>query len=123
MAGKRLSPFRNETYLDFSDPKQFAAQSAAIRDAKAKFGEVYPIVIGHEKIKTNDYILSKNPAKPTEIVGKFSKGTIGLAQRALDTASKTFLTWRTVPAEERANILLKAAAICRKRRYELNAWM
>ncbi|HET9136258.1 MAG TPA: L-glutamate gamma-semialdehyde dehydrogenase [Candidatus Kapabacteria bacterium] len=123
MAGKRLSPFRNETYLDFSDPKLFAAQSAAIRDAKAKFGEVYPIVIGHEKIKTNDYILSKNPAKPTEIVGKFSKGTIGLAQRALDTASKTFLTWRNVSPEDRANILIKAAAICRKRRYEINAWM
>lgn len=123
MPTKRLSPFRNETYKDFSNPKEFAAQSNAIKQARANFNQVYPIVIGKEKIKTNDFILSKNPAHPNEVVGKFSKGTLGLAQRALDTATRTFETWSKVPATDRADILVKAAAIIRRRRYEVNAWM
>ncbi|HYM20579.1 MAG TPA: L-glutamate gamma-semialdehyde dehydrogenase [Candidatus Kapabacteria bacterium] len=123
MAGKRLSPFRNETYRDFTNPKEFALQTEAIRKARSVFGTVYPVVIGREKIKTNDYIISKNPAHPSEIIGKFSKGTIGLAQRALDTASRTFETWRNVPFDERAAVLVRAAGIARRRRYEINAWM
>ncbi len=123
MAIKRIAPFKNETYKDFSLPKEFDLQSAALKSAREKLGSVYPIVIGEQKIKTNDYIISKNPARPAEIVGKFSKGTIGLAQRALDTAAKTFETWKNVSPEHRADILFKAAEICRKRRYEINAWM
>src|SRR5579872_5041984 len=123
MPVKRLSNFRNETYKDFSLPKEKAAMENALKQARASLGKEYPILIGSEKIKSNDFIISRNPARPNEIVGKFSKGTIGLAQRSLDTAAKTFETWRNHDPYERANILVRAAAICKRRRYEINAWM
>ncbi|MDP4219351.1 MAG: L-glutamate gamma-semialdehyde dehydrogenase [Bacteroidota bacterium] len=123
MPVKRLPNFRNETYKDFSLPKEKAAMESAIKQARASLGKEYPLLIGSERIKTNDFILSRNPAHPSEIIGKFGKGTVGLAQRSLDTASKAFESWRLVDPYHRADILMKAAAICRRRRYEINAWM
>ena len=120
---KRVSPFKNELLKDFTNPKEYGSQAAAIREAKTSFGAIYPLVIGTEKPKTQDYIISKNPARPSEIIGKFSKGTIGMAQRSLDTAARTFETWKTTPYTQRAEILLKASAIVKRRRYEINAWM
>lgn len=96
---------------------------SAIKQARASLGKEYPLLIGSERIRTNDFIISRNPAHPTEIIGKFAKGTVGLAQRSLDTATKTFETWRNFDPYKRAEILTKAAAICRRRRYEINAWM
>jgi 1-pyrroline-5-carboxylate dehydrogenase len=123
MPAKRLSNFHNETYKDFSLPKEKAAMEHALKEARALFGKEYPVLIGAERIKTNDYIISKNPAHPNEIIGKFGKGTVGLAQRSLDTAAATFETWKNYDPYKRADILVKAAAICRRRRYEINAWM
>ena len=37
-------------------------------------------------------------------------------------ADKALASWRATPAEKRAEVLLKAAAICRRRIYELSAW-
>jgi 1-pyrroline-5-carboxylate dehydrogenase len=123
MPAKRLSNFRNETYKDFSLPKEKAAMESALKQARANLGKEYPLLIGSERIKTNDFILSRNPAHPAEIIGKFGKGTVGLAQRSLDTAAKAFETWRNYDPYQRADILVRAAAITRRRRYEINAWM
>ncbi len=123
MPAKRLSNFRNEQTIDFSLPKEKAAIENALKQARANLGKEYPVLIGSERIKTNDFIISRNPAHPGEIIGKFGKGTIGLAQRSLDTAAKTFETWRTFDPFRRADILIRAAAIARRRRYEINAWM
>ncbi len=123
MPPKRLSNFRNELYKDFSLPKEKAAMENALIQARASLDKEYPILIGSERIRSNDFILSRNPAHPKEIIGKFGKGTVGLAQRSLDTAAKTFETWKTFDPYQRADILVRAAAITRRRRYEINAWM
>src|SRR5438874_12554991 len=102
MPVKRLSNFRNEAVRDFTQPKELAAMENALKLARSALGREYPLIIGSERIKTNDFILSRNPAHPGEIVGKFSKGTVGLAQRSLDTAAKTFETWRNSDPFERA---------------------
>src|SRR2546423_7729682 len=120
MPAKRLSNFRNESYKDFSLQKEKAAMENAIKQARASLGKEYPLLIGSEHIKTNDFILSRNPAHPAEIIGKFGKGTVGLAQRSLDTAAKAFEMWRTFDPYKRADILVRAAAITRRRRYEVN---
>src|SRR6266702_2214327 len=108
MPSKRLSNFRNETYKDFSLPKEQAAMEHALKQARANLGKEYPLLIGAERIRANDFILSRNPAHPNEVIGKFGKGTIGLAQRSLDTAAKTFETWKFHDPYERANILVRA---------------
>ena len=115
--------FRNEPLTDFTKPENAAAMRAAIDKVKGELDQEYPLVIGGERITTDGKIDSINPAKRTQIVGRFSKATKELANRAVETAAKTFETWKTVPAEERAQLLFRVAEMMRARKHELSAWM
>ncbi len=120
---KKLSPFKNETYRDFSQPKERKAMERALAEARQKLNQRYPLIIDGERIFTDESIVSHNPARPQEVVGRFSKGTVNHAQQALDSASAAFEKWKNVSANKRVEIVMKAASIARKRRYEINAWM
>jgi 1-pyrroline-5-carboxylate dehydrogenase len=115
--------FRNEPLTDFTKPEHAAAMRAAIDKVKTQLGQEYPLVIGGERIKTDGKIDSINPANRTQIVGRFNKATKELANRAVETASKTFETWKNVPTEERAQLLFRVAELMRARKHELSAWM
>src|SRR5882724_12012442 len=115
--------FRNEPFTDFTKPENAQAMRAAIEKIKTQLGKEYPLVIGGERITTDGKIDSINPSNRTQIVGRFNKATKELANRAVETASNTFETWKNVPAEERAQLLFRAAALMRARKYELSAWM
>src|SRR5712692_3086256 len=115
--------FRNEPLTDFTKPENAAAMRAAIDKVKSQLGQEYPLVIGGERITTDGKIDSINPANRTQIVGRFNKATKELANRAVETASKTFETWKNVPAEERAQLLFRVAELMRARKHELSAWM
>jgi 1-pyrroline-5-carboxylate dehydrogenase len=118
-----LPEFRNEPFTDFSNPENAAAMQKALADVKARFGQTYPLIIGGERITTDKTIESRNPANPSEVVGRVASATVELAGRAIETASKAFESWRTVPAEQRADYLFRAAAELRRRKFELAAWM
>jgi RHH-type proline utilization regulon transcriptional repressor/proline dehydrogenase/delta 1-pyrroline-5-carboxylate dehydrogenase len=64
---------------------------------------------------------SVNPAAPNEIVGRVRPATIADTEKAIDKAARYFPEWRAAPAAERADILFKAAAIMRERRWWLAA--
>ena len=115
--------FRNEPFTDFSREENAQAMRAAIEKVKGELGREYPLVIGGERIKTDSFLESLNPAKKTEVVGRFHKATKELASRAVETAHETFKTWRFTPATERAEILFRTTAILRERKHELSAWM
>jgi 1-pyrroline-5-carboxylate dehydrogenase len=119
----KLPKFTNEPYTDFSRPVNRKKQEAALASVRAGFGKEYPIVIGSEKITTTDKLLSSNPSKPDEVVGVFQKGTTDLANKAMEVALRKFEEWRNVPYQKRAEYLLKAAKLMRKKRFELNAVM
>jgi 1-pyrroline-5-carboxylate dehydrogenase len=115
--------FSNEPFTDFSKEESARAMREAIEKVKGELGREYPLVIGTERIKTEGKHESFNPAKKTEVVGRFQKATADLARRAVETAAETFKTWRFVPATERAEILFRAASILRERKHEMSAWM
>ncbi|HVF87059.1 MAG TPA: L-glutamate gamma-semialdehyde dehydrogenase [Pyrinomonadaceae bacterium] len=115
--------FRNESFTDFSVEENARAMRAAIEKVKGELGREYPLVIGGERINTGQTFESLNPAKKTEVVGRFQKATEELARRAVETAHETFSTWRGTPAAERAEILFRAAERLRERRHEMSAWM
>ena len=115
--------FQNEPFTDFSKPETRAAMEAALKQVKGMFGREYPLVIGGEKITTPEKIKSYNPSRPDEVVGIFQKGTVEMANQAVEAASKAFETWKRVPAEERVACLYRTADILRKRRLELDAWL
>jgi 1-pyrroline-5-carboxylate dehydrogenase len=117
------SEFRNEPFTDFSKEENAAAMRAAIEKVKSELGREYPLVIGGERITTDKKFESFNPANKAEVVGRFQKATEDLARRSVETASETFQTWRNTPAQERADLLFRAAAILRERKHEMSAWM
>jgi 1-pyrroline-5-carboxylate dehydrogenase len=118
-----LPEFRNEPFIDFSQPENAAAMQQALAEVRAQFGQTYPLIIGGERVAIDKTIESRNPANPSELVGRVASATVELADRALETATQAFAAWRKVPAEQRAEYLVKAAAELRRRRFELNAWL
>jgi 1-pyrroline-5-carboxylate dehydrogenase len=117
------SEFRNEPFTDFTKPENATAMLAAIDKVKGELGQEYPLVIGGERITTDGKIDSINPANRTQIVGRFNKATKELANRAVETASKTFEAWKKVSPEERAQLLFRVAELMRAHKHELSAWM
>ena len=118
-----LPEFRNEPLTDFSNPENAAAMERALAEVRSQFGRTYPLIIGGERITTGETIASRNPANPSEVVGYVASATVELANRAIEVANEAFTSWRTVPAEQRADYLFRAAAEMRRRKFELEAWM
>jgi len=116
-----LSRFKNEPPIDWSKPTNRKKQEAAIAEWRTRLGREYPIVIGGERITAREKFASFNPSRPSEMVGLFQKGESELAERAIEAAAGAFEEWKRVPPRKRAQILLKAARIMRKKRFELNA--
>ncbi len=117
------SPFRNEPIIDFTKPENYKKQVQAIKKVREKLGQTYDIVIGGENIQTGNLIKSYNPSNKDELIACFQKGNAELVNKAVETAYETFKTWQYVPAEKRASYLFKAAAVARRRRFEINAYM
>ncbi len=115
--------FRNEPFTDFTKEENAQAMRAAIEKVRGELGREYPLVIGGERITTDSKLDSLNPANRTQLVGRFNKATKELATRAVEDAAKAFETWKHTPADQRAELLFRAAAIMRERKHELSAWM
>ncbi|MBM3329514.1 MAG: L-glutamate gamma-semialdehyde dehydrogenase [Calditrichaeota bacterium] len=118
-----LPPFKNETLTDFSRPENRSAMESALTAVKSQLGRQYPVVIGGRRYDGPDYFDSINPARHTEVVGQFTKGTREMALESIETAARTFEEWKYVPPDERARYLLHAAAIMRRRKHEFAATM
>jgi 1-pyrroline-5-carboxylate dehydrogenase len=114
-------PFSNEPLTDFSRDEHMRAQEAALRQVASEFDRTYPLVIGGERVETGDTFTSINPAHPDQAVGRFAKAGIPEANRAIETAWKTFQTWQYAPAQERAGYLFEASRLMRERRFYFNA--
>ncbi|HEY1239945.1 MAG TPA: L-glutamate gamma-semialdehyde dehydrogenase, partial [Bryobacteraceae bacterium] len=59
---------------------------AAIEKVRKELGREYPLVIGGKKVTTDGKIKSINPAKPSEVVGTFSKAGQEHVEPAMNAA-------------------------------------
>ncbi|WP_457632878.1 aldehyde dehydrogenase family protein, partial [Oceanithermus desulfurans] len=118
-----IEPFRNEPILLFKDEAERAAMQAALAEVKAQLGRDYPLIIGGDKVVTADWLPSFDPSDPGRLVGRAAKAGPAEADAALEAAWKAFETWKRWPQEHRSRVLWKAAAIMRRRKFELAAWM
>lgn len=118
-----LTDYRPEPYVNFSEEAPRKRMLEALADVRRQLGQSYALRIGDQSIQTSDTIRSTMPARPDVLVGAVAKATTDHAEQAIQTAARTFETWRKVDPETRARILFKAAAIMRRRVYELSAWM
>lgn len=116
-------PFKHEPLTDFNQPENVQAFQAALEKVRAELGKEYPLVINGERIFTEDKLVSVNPANKEQVVGKVSKASKELVDKAFEGANEAFRSWRKMAPEARANVLFKAAAIARRRKHELSAWL
>lgn len=116
-----MIPYKHEPFTDFSLEKNHKAYLEGLKTVEAYLGQDYPLVIGGERITTEDKIVSFNPADKEEIIGRVSKSNKELAEKAMQSALEAFKTWKKVKPEVRADVLMKAAAIVRRRKHEFSA--
>jgi 1-pyrroline-5-carboxylate dehydrogenase len=116
-----MPEFTNELFLDFSNADNRKKMEEALKTVRAEFGREYPMWIAGEKVITTGKKESRNPSKPSEVIGVFQDASKEQTAQAIEAAHKYFATWKKVPAETRAKCLFKAAAIVRERKFELTA--
>ncbi|MCC6360956.1 MAG: L-glutamate gamma-semialdehyde dehydrogenase [Phycisphaerales bacterium] len=118
-----LTPYRPEPYVNFADAEPRRLMLEALKNVRSQLGRTYPLRIGDRRIETDEKIASTMPAAPKTVVGHVGKATPAQADEAIRSAAENFKCWSRVAPETRARILFKAAAIMRRRVYELAAWM
>jgi 1-pyrroline-5-carboxylate dehydrogenase len=118
-----IEGFRNEPYEDWNDPDDVRRMEVALEKVRSELGLTYPLMVGGEEIHEGDLKDSVNPARPSEVIGRFVQADRKLGNEAVEKAYAAFQEWSRVPYQERAAILFRAADIMRERKLELAAWM
>ncbi len=118
-----LPLFQNERLLSFDHPENAAAMREGLQTVRSQLGREYPMMVAGRPFRTRPSLVSTNPARPSQIVGVHHEAEPEAADLAVSAALAAFETWRFVPAQDRAELLLKAAAAIRSRKYEFSAWL
>lgn len=113
--------FRNEPLLDFSITRSRNDMDQALRALKERRERKYPLYIGGREVTTARDIVSRNPARPGEIIGRVSSASKKEADAALEEALRAAKPWRKTAPDKRAGYLFIAAQEMRKKRIELAA--
>ena len=118
-----FEPYAPEPFADFGDPAVLASFRRALDLVRGQLGRDYPLVIGAEQVETGSWLESTDPCDPARVVGRAAMGDAAHVERALDAAWEAFGPWARSSMEERARYLVKLAAVMRRRREELAAWL
>jgi 1-pyrroline-5-carboxylate dehydrogenase len=123
-APMKLPDFKNEPLSDFkNNPAHRRRMEYALEEIREELGREYDLVIGGERIKTQEKLYSHNPSHPDKIVGVFSQADAELADLAVRRADEAFKTWSRTPAQKRVELLLKTSKILLERKYYYEARM
>ncbi|RFU61828.1 L-glutamate gamma-semialdehyde dehydrogenase [Peribacillus glennii] len=116
-----VQSYKHEPFTDFSHDTNKNDYLTGLKTVQAYLGQDYDLLIGGERISTEDKIVSYNPANKQEVIGRVSKANRELAEQAMKAADHAFNIWKKVKPEVRADVLFKAAAIIRRRKHEFSA--
>jgi len=116
-----VTEFHPEAVVDLSIEENRRAFEEALAVVRGRFGQHYPLFIEGKELTTDNKIKSLNPSNPDEVVGVVSAASPELADRAVRSAHASFGDWAAMSADARAAVMLRAANIMRRRRFELDA--
>lgn len=117
-----LPPFQNEPLTDFSREENRERMRTALEDVRDRLGQDYPLLIDGREVRTEETLRSESPSDSARIVGRTARARADHAGEAVAVAERAYASWSATPARERAEVLLRAAEIMRRRRFELAAW-
>lgn len=118
-----LPPFRNEPFTDFSTSENKRGMHDALNHVRGQLGRQHHMVVAGERVRSGETFASLNPARPAEVIGTHFAATAADAERAVQAAATAFVMWSRTPAEERVELLLRAAQMIRERHLEFCAWL
>ncbi len=95
----------------------------ALAKVRSELRREYDLLVAGERRQSAAKLESLNPSRPSEIVGIHQKGSEQDARDAVEDAYAFFPEWAQAPAEQRAGILQRVAAILRERKHEFDAWL
>ena len=94
----------------------------ALRDQRATLGKRHPLLIGDAKARSENLIVSRNPARPDEVIGRVESAGKIQVELAVATAVSMTKAWgNDIPAENRALVLERAGDSLSRRRFEFAA--
>ena len=126
MAPPRVVPdpgFRNAPHADFARADERERFARALADVRPRLGADVPLVIGGQRVETAERIVSVNPSRAAENVGRTAAAGPAEVDRAVAAAVQALPGWRDAGVEARARVLGRVAALLRERRTELAAWI
>ena len=89
----------------------------------SQLGREYDLIIGGERLKTEDKIRSLNPARPAQVVGVHQKAGADYAERPMPRRSAPLSPGAERRLGNESSLLLHAAEIIRARKFEFMAWL
>ncbi len=116
------SEFHNEPHADFSLEPVRDAQAEAIAAVRANSGQQIFYQVGPDIHPSGPVMRSRNPCQPDEVLGVFTSCSPTDVEKMSTIARSRVATWAGAAVAMRVGVLRRAAAIMRKRRYELAAW-
>jgi RHH-type proline utilization regulon transcriptional repressor/proline dehydrogenase/delta 1-pyrroline-5-carboxylate dehydrogenase len=116
--------FRNEPLADFALGASRRAMQEAVDRAAATFATgpaSVPIVIDGRQVHAAEQFPRHDPSDHARMIAEVSAATAADAGRAVEAARQALPAWQAVGWERRSEILMQAAGIMRRRRFELAA--
>ncbi|TMI78194.1 MAG: aldehyde dehydrogenase family protein, partial [Bacillati bacterium ANGP1] len=115
--------FRNEPLADFTKGPGRQAMEEALRTVGAALGRELPLLIGGRAVRTGETFRTLDPSHAGKVVAVVHQAGAREVEAAVAAALTAFESWRWVPAEERAALVMRAANLLRRRRMDAAAWM
>ena len=109
-----------DPHRNFSEESSRAALREAIGSVRRQFNRQWPSQASVPA--SGAELISRNPSDPSEIVGRCRSFAPSDVARLVEHAQAARDAWAAVPAGRRAEALIRAAALMRRRREELAAW-
>jgi RHH-type transcriptional regulator, proline utilization regulon repressor / proline dehydrogenase / delta 1-pyrroline-5-carboxylate dehydrogenase len=116
--------FRNEPLTDFSvgEAREAFGRAVAAFEQRLEAGpEAVPVIIGGVRDEAHETFERRDPSLHTRLVARVAAADAATARRAIDTAQSALAAWRGRGFAGRAAIVRQAAALMRRRRFELAA--
>jgi len=118
-----FTPYTNEPFADLGDERTLASFKAELGAVEAQLGRDHPLTIGGAHVTTGAWIESFDPSRKERLVGRSAAAGPAEIESAMDAAWAAYGPWSRWSMAERARLLVKLAAIMRRRREELAAWL
>lgn len=118
---KNKNIFHNEPLLDFAVSEVREKTLKAIEQLRLRLPEkVQPIVSG-EKLISEKIFKRVNPSNTSQIVSEVQMASLEQAENAIQKAHAAHVSWKKVPATQRADLIDRVADLMAQKRYELMA--